>query len=75
MLWSYVYCIIWWTDPLHFCHHRSDSSLSEGEISPNSGIKNKHPEEEEDADADKHEVKRLKFGEKEEDEADQCHLL
>lgn len=51
-------------------HHISDSSLSEGEISPNSGIKNKHPEEEEDADADKHEVKRLKFDEKEEDEAE-----
>ncbi|KAM7405044.1 hypothetical protein PAMP_012335 [Pampus punctatissimus] len=49
-------------------HHISDSSLSEGEISPNSGIKNKHPEEEEDSDVDKHEVKRLKFEEKEEDE-------
>lgn len=51
-------------------HHISDSSPSEGEISPNSGIKNKHPEEEEDSDADKHEVKRLKFDEKEEDETE-----
>lgn len=54
---------------LYFC---SDSSLSEGEISPNSGIKNKHPEEEEeeDSDANKQEVKRLKFEEKEEDETE-----
>uniref|UniRef100_A0A4W6DE55 Protein phosphatase 4, regulatory subunit 2a n=1 Tax=Lates calcarifer TaxID=8187 RepID=A0A4W6DE55_LATCA len=53
-------------------HHISDSSLSEGEISPNSGIKNKHPEEEEeeDSDANKQEVKRLKFEEKEEDETE-----
>ncbi|CAK6963926.1 serine/threonine-protein phosphatase 4 regulatory subunit 2-like [Scomber scombrus] len=55
-------------------HHISDSSLSDGEISPNSGIKNKHPEEEEeeeeDSDADKHEVKRLKFDEKKEDETE-----
>ncbi|GAA6216514.1 serine/threonine-protein phosphatase 4 regulatory subunit 2-like [Lates japonicus] len=53
-------------------HHISDSSLSEGEISPNSGIKNKHPEEEEeeDSDANKQEVKRLKFDEKEEDETE-----
>ncbi|KAM8754051.1 serine/threonine-protein phosphatase 4 regulatory subunit 2-like isoform 2-T2 [Acanthopagrus schlegelii] len=54
-------------------HPISDSSPSEGEITPNSGIKNKHrkddeEEEEEDSDADKHEVKRLKFDEKEEDE-------
>ncbi|XP_051280632.1 serine/threonine-protein phosphatase 4 regulatory subunit 2-A isoform X2 [Dicentrarchus labrax] len=54
-------------------HHISDSSPSEGEIAPNSGIKNKHPEEEEeeeDSEADKHEVKRLKFDEKEEDETE-----
>ncbi|XP_036960298.1 serine/threonine-protein phosphatase 4 regulatory subunit 2-like isoform X2 [Acanthopagrus latus] len=54
-------------------HPISDSSPSEGETTPNSGIKNKHrkddeEEEEEDSDADKHEVKRLKFDEKEEDE-------
>ncbi|XP_071332990.1 serine/threonine-protein phosphatase 4 regulatory subunit 2-A-like isoform X2 [Trachinotus anak] len=64
-------------------HHISDSTLSEGEITPNSGIKNKHPEEEEeeeeDSDADKQEVKRLKFDEKEEDETEReekessCH--
>lgn len=52
-------------------HHISDASSSEGEISPNSGIKNKHPEEEEeDSDADKHEVKRLKFDKKEEGETE-----
>ncbi|XP_035511989.1 serine/threonine-protein phosphatase 4 regulatory subunit 2-A-like isoform X2 [Morone saxatilis] len=50
-------------------HHISDSSPSEGEIAPNSGIKNKHPEEE-DSEADKHEVKRLKFDEKQEDETE-----
>lgn len=53
--------------------HIGDSSLSEGEISPNTGIKNKHSEEEEEeenSDVDKHEVKRLKFDEKEEDEAE-----
>ncbi|XP_071750701.2 serine/threonine-protein phosphatase 4 regulatory subunit 2-A-like isoform X1 [Centroberyx gerrardi] len=48
-------------------HHVSDSSLSEGESTPSSGIKNKHHEEEDDTEADKHEVKRLKFGEKEEE--------
>ncbi|XP_041801696.1 serine/threonine-protein phosphatase 4 regulatory subunit 2-A-like isoform X2 [Chelmon rostratus] len=54
-------------------HRISDSSPSEGEITPNSGIKNKHPEEEEeqDSDADKHEVKRLKFDEKEEDKTEE----
>ncbi|XP_037629605.1 serine/threonine-protein phosphatase 4 regulatory subunit 2-A-like isoform X2 [Sebastes umbrosus] len=55
-------------------HHIRDSSPSEGEIAPNSGIKNKHSEEEEeeeeDSDAGKHEVKRLKFDEKEEDETE-----
>ncbi|XP_078111635.1 serine/threonine-protein phosphatase 4 regulatory subunit 2-like [Sander vitreus] len=51
-------------------HHIGDPSPSEGEITPNSGIKNKHPEEEEDSDAGKHEVKRLKFDEKEEDETE-----
>ncbi|XP_023261959.1 serine/threonine-protein phosphatase 4 regulatory subunit 2-like [Seriola lalandi dorsalis] len=66
-------------------HHISDSSLSEGELTPNSGIKNKHPEdeeeEEEDSDADKQEVKRLKFDEKEEDETESeekessCHKV
>ena len=58
---------------LHLCHYYSDSSLSDGEVSPNSGIKNKHPEEEEeeeDSDADKHEVKRLKFDEKKEYETE-----
>ncbi|XP_074538534.1 serine/threonine-protein phosphatase 4 regulatory subunit 2-like [Halichoeres trimaculatus] len=53
--------------------HIGDSSLSEGEIPPNTGIKNKHSEEEEEeenSDTDKHEVKRLKFDEKEEDEAE-----
>lgn len=52
------------------CYYSSDSSLSEGEITPNSGIKNKHPEEEEDSDADKQEVKRLKFERKEEVETE-----
>ncbi|KAM3618110.1 uncharacterized protein V6R79_015735 [Siganus canaliculatus] len=43
-------------------HHTSDSSSSESDNSPASGIKNKHPKEgeEDDSDADKHEVKRLK---------------
>lgn len=45
----------------------SETSLSEGEMTPNSGIKNKHPEEE-DSDGDKQEVKRLKFDETEENE-------
>ncbi|XP_008277122.1 serine/threonine-protein phosphatase 4 regulatory subunit 2-A isoform X2 [Stegastes partitus] len=49
-------------------HCVSESSVSEGATTPSSGIKNKHPEEEEDSDADKQEVKRLKFEEKEEDE-------
>ncbi|XP_041656290.1 serine/threonine-protein phosphatase 4 regulatory subunit 2-A-like isoform X2 [Cheilinus undulatus] len=55
-------------------HNISDSSPSEGEIAPNTGIKNKHSEEEEEeeenSDADKPEVKRLKFDEKEEDETE-----
>ncbi|XP_042347667.1 serine/threonine-protein phosphatase 4 regulatory subunit 2-A-like isoform X2 [Plectropomus leopardus] len=55
-------------------HHTGDSSPSEDEITPNSGIKNKHPEEEEEeeegSDAEKHEVKRLKFDEREEDETE-----
>uniref|UniRef100_A0AAQ5XII2 Serine/threonine-protein phosphatase 4 regulatory subunit 2 n=1 Tax=Amphiprion ocellaris TaxID=80972 RepID=A0AAQ5XII2_AMPOC len=60
-------------------HFISESSLSEGAVTPNSGIKNKHPEEEEDSDADKQEVKRLKFDKKErEDETSEekessCH--
>nr|XP_040049757.1 serine/threonine-protein phosphatase 4 regulatory subunit 2-like isoform X2 [Gasterosteus aculeatus aculeatus] len=51
-------------------HHSGHSSSAEGEeITPNSGIKNKHPaEEEEDYETGEHEVKRLKFDEKEEDE-------
>ncbi|XP_034552350.1 serine/threonine-protein phosphatase 4 regulatory subunit 2-A-like isoform X2 [Notolabrus celidotus] len=51
--------------------HISDSSSSDGDSSPNTGIKNKHSEEEEEeenSDAEKHEVKRLKFDEKEEDD-------
>ncbi|XP_033485837.1 serine/threonine-protein phosphatase 4 regulatory subunit 2-A-like isoform X3 [Epinephelus lanceolatus] len=53
-------------------HHIGASSPSEGEVTPNSGIKNKHPEEEEEesSDADQHEVKRLKFDEKDEDETE-----
>ncbi|XP_070824261.1 serine/threonine-protein phosphatase 4 regulatory subunit 2-A-like isoform X2 [Chaetodon trifascialis] len=56
-------------------HRISDSLSAEGENTPNSGIKNKHPEEEEeeeeqDSDADKHEVKRLKFDEKKEDKTE-----
>ncbi|XP_040920398.1 serine/threonine-protein phosphatase 4 regulatory subunit 2-like isoform X1 [Toxotes jaculatrix] len=63
-------------------HHISDSSLSEGAVTPNSGIKNKHPEEEEeeeDSDTDKQEVKRLKFDGKEEGDTEReekessCH--
>nr|XP_019951846.1 PREDICTED: serine/threonine-protein phosphatase 4 regulatory subunit 2-like isoform X1 [Paralichthys olivaceus] len=50
--------------------HMSDPSLSEAEITPNSGTKNKHLEEEEDSDADRQEVKRLKFDEKEEEETE-----
>ncbi|XP_034394302.1 serine/threonine-protein phosphatase 4 regulatory subunit 2-A-like isoform X2 [Cyclopterus lumpus] len=47
-------------------HHIGDSSPAEGEITPNSGIKNKHPaEEEEEEETGKHEVKRLKFDETE----------
>ncbi|XP_047438605.1 serine/threonine-protein phosphatase 4 regulatory subunit 2-A-like [Mugil cephalus] len=46
-------------------HRVSESSLSDG---ASSGIKNKHPEEEEDSDSVKQEAKRLKFNEKEEDE-------
>ncbi|KAF3697139.1 Serine/threonine-protein phosphatase 4 regulatory subunit 2 [Channa argus] len=46
--------------------HISDSSLSEGGMTQNSGMKNKHPEEEEDSDADKQEAKRLKFDRMEE---------
>lgn len=45
-------------------------------MTPNSGIKNKHPEEEEDADADKKEVKRLKKEEVEtesEEKQSSCH--
>ncbi|KAM3871800.1 serine/threonine-protein phosphatase 4 regulatory subunit 2-like [Diretmus argenteus] len=54
-------------------HHVSDSSLSEAESTPSSGIKNKHREEEEedDSEADKHEVKRLKFDEEEEEESEE----
>ncbi|KAG7221577.1 hypothetical protein INR49_017108 [Caranx melampygus] len=62
---------------------RLRSTTSEGDITPNSGIKNKHPEDEEEeeeggSDADKQEVKRLKFNEKEEDETEHekessCH--
>ncbi|KAF7667460.1 hypothetical protein LDENG_00060200 [Lucifuga dentata] len=53
-------------------HHVSDSMLSESENAPCGGIKKKHEEEEEeeeeDAEADEHEVKRLKFDKKTEDE-------
>ncbi|XP_010766769.1 serine/threonine-protein phosphatase 4 regulatory subunit 2-A-like isoform X3 [Notothenia coriiceps] len=53
-------------------HLRSDSSPSAGGVTTSSGIKNKHPEEEEDeeedSEADKREVKRLKFDQKKEDE-------
>ncbi|XP_054464500.1 serine/threonine-protein phosphatase 4 regulatory subunit 2-like [Anoplopoma fimbria] len=59
-------------------HHVSDSSPAEGEITPNSRTKNKHPaeeeeeeeEEEEDSGTGRHQVKRLKFDEKEEDETE-----
>lgn len=56
-------------------HHIGDSSPAEDEMTANSGIKNKHcedgdEEEEENSDAGKHEVKRLKFDEKEEDETE-----
>ncbi|KAK5863897.1 hypothetical protein PBY51_000888 [Eleginops maclovinus] len=53
-------------------HHSGDSSPSEGGVATSGGIKNKHPEEEEeeeeDSEADKREVKRLKFDQKKEDE-------
>ncbi|XP_037334223.2 serine/threonine-protein phosphatase 4 regulatory subunit 2-like isoform X2 [Pungitius pungitius] len=52
-------------------HRISHSPSAEGEITPNSGIKNKHPaEEEEDYETGEHEVKRLKFDDKEEDETE-----
>ncbi|CAG6021723.1 unnamed protein product [Menidia menidia] len=50
-------------------HPVSETQLSEDEMSPKSGIKKKHPEEEGEPDGDKQEVKRLKFDEKEEDES------
>ncbi|XP_068453775.1 serine/threonine-protein phosphatase 4 regulatory subunit 2-A-like isoform X2 [Clinocottus analis] len=55
-------------------HHIGDSSPAEGEFTPNSGIKNKHPAEEEEEEGEeeeetgKHEVKRLKFDETESEE-------
>nr|XP_020467528.1 serine/threonine-protein phosphatase 4 regulatory subunit 2-A-like isoform X1 [Monopterus albus] len=48
-------------------HHIRDSLLSEADLTPHSGIKNKHPEEE-DSNVDTQAVKRLKFDGKEEDE-------
>ncbi len=59
-----------WFRLFFFFPYCSDSSPSEGDIIPNSGIKNRHPEEEEDSDADKHEVKRLKTDETEEEETE-----
>ncbi|XP_028998078.1 serine/threonine-protein phosphatase 4 regulatory subunit 2-A-like isoform X2 [Betta splendens] len=51
-------------------HHISDSSLPKDEITPNSGIKNKHPEEDNDYKADKQEIKRLKLDRKEDIETE-----
>lgn len=47
-----------------FCHYCSDSLPSKGEVTANGGTKNKQPEE--DSDAEKHEVKRLRFDENDE---------
>uniref|UniRef100_A0A1A7Y324 Protein phosphatase 4, regulatory subunit 2a n=1 Tax=Iconisemion striatum TaxID=60296 RepID=A0A1A7Y324_9TELE len=46
-------------------HHVSETSLSEDEMKPKGGIKNKH--EEESCDSDEQEAKRLKLDENEED--------
>ncbi|XP_068599863.1 serine/threonine-protein phosphatase 4 regulatory subunit 2-A-like [Brachionichthys hirsutus] len=54
-------------------HHNSDSVTSGGQIPPNTGIKNKHSEEEEDrgdSDGDAREVKRLKFDKEEVEETE-----
>ncbi|KAM4611108.1 serine/threonine-protein phosphatase 4 regulatory subunit 2-like [Polymixia lowei] len=49
-------------------HHIGDSPLSEGKNTQSSGIKNKHVEEEDDAEDDQHEVKRLRFEEDDDDD-------
>ncbi|KAL6119267.1 ppp4r2 [Pungitius sinensis] len=52
-------------------HRISHSPSAESEITTNSGIKNKHPaEEEEDYETGEHEVKRLKFDDQEDDETE-----
>lgn len=53
---------------MFICHYCSDSSPSEGQITTNSGKKNKQPED--DSSADKHEVKRLKFDETDETQSE-----
>ncbi|KAM6977599.1 serine/threonine-protein phosphatase 4 regulatory subunit 2-A-like [Aplochiton taeniatus] len=47
-------------------HHVSDSSVSEGQSSPTGLLKNKHRPNEDTSEAERHEVKRLKFDEDEE---------
>ncbi|XP_041858847.1 serine/threonine-protein phosphatase 4 regulatory subunit 2-A-like [Melanotaenia boesemani] len=49
-------------------HHMSETSPSDNEMTPKSGMKNKHPEEEGDSEGNKQEAKRLKFEAKEEEE-------
>lgn len=48
----------------------SNSEVSASEDSPGCSVKNKHPDTEEDMDADQQEVKRLKFSKDEEEEDD-----
>ncbi|XP_021173925.2 serine/threonine-protein phosphatase 4 regulatory subunit 2-A isoform X1 [Fundulus heteroclitus] len=48
-------------------HHLSETPPSEDEVKPKYGIKNKHPEEDEESDGNKQESKKLKTGEKEDD--------
>lgn len=48
----------------------SNSEVSASEDSPGCSVKNKHPDTEEDMDADQQEVKRLKFSKDEEEDDD-----
>ncbi|XP_036388160.1 serine/threonine-protein phosphatase 4 regulatory subunit 2-B [Megalops cyprinoides] len=48
----------------------SDSSVSEGDSTLGSPLKNKHPEDEDAMEAEQHEVKRLKFDRDDEEEDD-----
>ncbi|XP_028262830.1 serine/threonine-protein phosphatase 4 regulatory subunit 2-B [Parambassis ranga] len=50
---------------------KDSSEVSASEGCPGSSVKNKHPDEEEDMEAEQQEVKRLKFSKDEEDEEDE----